>query len=121
MPGLAIAADWLEERNLQPGQLSFVQVPHHGSRRNVGPTILNRLLGPKGPQDSVGCAFVSAAAKGAPKHPSKKVMNAFRRRGYPVVATPDGSKWHRIDAPDRADYSPVEPLPFYHQVEDDEG
>jgi len=26
-------------------QFTFVQIPHHGSRRNVGPTVLNRLLG----------------------------------------------------------------------------
>jgi hypothetical protein len=25
--------------------LSFIQVPHHGSRRNIGPEVLNKLVG----------------------------------------------------------------------------
>ncbi|AXS81888.1 MBL fold metallo-hydrolase [Marinobacter sp. Arc7-DN-1] len=30
---------------IDSASLSFIQVPHHGSRRNVGPTVLNRLIG----------------------------------------------------------------------------
>jgi len=48
MPALGQALDRLEAARFSPGSLKFVQVPHHGSRRNVGPTVLNRLLGPKG-------------------------------------------------------------------------
>ena len=36
---------------LRPEQLRFVQVPHHGSRRNVEPSVLDRLLGPRRPTD----------------------------------------------------------------------
>src|SRR5215472_297574 len=56
MPALDIAATALEGAGFQSGSLCFVQVPHHGSRRNVGPTILDRLLGPKGQADRVGMA-----------------------------------------------------------------
>ena len=66
----------------------FIQVPHHGSRRNVTPSALNRWLGPiKGPGSARnGYAFCSAARLDE-DHPRKKVLNAFMRRGYPVDVT----------------------------------
>ena len=42
---LSHAADNLASR-ADEAELRFLQIPHHGSRRNVGPTILNRLIGP---------------------------------------------------------------------------
>lgn len=115
------AVAMLEAEGFEPGTLIFVQVQHHGSRRNVGPSILNRLLGPKG-QSEAGSAFVSAPAKNPEgKHPAKKVANAFRRRGYPVHATQGSSKRHHRDAPGRSDYVKSDALPFYDQVEEDGG
>jgi hypothetical protein len=43
--GLTWAADWADSLGLPLQNFSFVQIPHHGSRRNVGPAILTRLLG----------------------------------------------------------------------------
>ena len=43
--GLTWAANMADSLGLPLQQFSFVQIPHHGSRRNVGPTILTRLLG----------------------------------------------------------------------------
>lgn len=70
---------------LQP---HFIQVPHHGSRRNVTPSALNRWLGPVKLQGQVpaGFAFCSAARLDE-DHPKKKVTNAFTRRGYEVHVT----------------------------------
>lgn len=101
---------------------SFVQVPHHGSKRNIGPTVLNRLVGtPKlFGSDMHFSAFVSAAKEGAPKHPNKRVTNAFRRRGGKVIATQGSTKYHFTSGtPDRG-WSTAEPLPFYDEVEDDD-
>ena len=79
-PALSIAADQLDTLGIASTNLRFVQVPHHGSRRNVGPTILTRLLGPKRATDAAErTAFVSAAPGGAPKHPNKKVTNAHQK------------------------------------------
>jgi beta-lactamase superfamily II metal-dependent hydrolase len=112
-------ADRLERAGYHPDRLRFIQVPHHGSRRNVGPTVLDRLLGPRRTSDTVArTAFVSAAKKGEPKHPAKKVANAFRRRGTAVHATQGSAKCHRHDAPARAGYGPSQELPFYWTVED---
>ena len=72
------------------------QVPHHGSKRNSGPTVLNRFIGtPVNQGVSVGTvAMISAAKDGEPKHPSKRVTNALNRRGAKVVATQGGTKLH---------------------------
>lgn len=99
---------------------SLVQVPHHGSRRNCGPTVLNEILGPKYQEPaSVKSAFVSAG-KTAPKHPARKVVNAFHRRGAKdrVYATQGRSIRHHHNAPDRAGWTATTTLPFYEQVEE---
>lgn len=119
IPALTLAADILEKAGYDYSKINFVQVPHHGSQRNVGPTILNRLVGPKQKEDKrIKSAFVSVSKKGAPKHPCKKVTNAFRRRGAPVVSTNDSGKYYFHNMSLRPGWSTAEPLPFYTEVEE---
>jgi len=114
------AISLLEADGFQPGDLRFCQIPHHGSRRNVGPSVLNRLLGEKGQADTHSTAFVSAPLENPKrKHPAKKVTNAFTRRGYAVHGTQGVSKWHHHNAPPRSGYSASTPLPFHSIVEED--
>lgn len=122
IPALTGAADWLQAQGFDFNALTLIQVPHHGSRRNVGPTILDRLLGlrllqPYQDKDVKRHAFVSAPKDGGPKHPSKRVMNAFRRRGVPVTRDEKGSVI-RFDfqAPDRG-WQAVPSQPFFSSVE----
>lgn len=118
IPALTEVINRLESIGFDFSKIAFVQVPHHGSKRNIGPTILNRLIGPKLSSDQkLKSAFVSASKEGAPKHPAKKVTNAFRRRGAPVHATQGSPKVHFYNAPDRG-WSQSIPLPFYNQVEE---
>lgn len=98
--------------------LKFVQVPHHGSRRNIGPTLLNTLIGPKTPQPvTIKTAFASVSPDGMPKHPAKKVTNAFLRRGAPVHITAGGTKCYYENSPDRGWKKSI-PLSFYNEVEE---
>ena len=118
IPALESALDSLEKEGFSPEQLRFVQVPHHGSRRNVGPSVLDRLLGPRRPiDDPTKTAIASVAKKGEPKHPSKKVTNAFLRRGTAVHVTQGEAKCHRDDAPSRG-WPASQHLPFYETVEE---
>ena len=119
IPALTEAVDRLDAIGFRWSDLNLIQVPHHGSKRNVGPTILDRILGLKLDKDeTLRTAFVSAAPEGAPKHPAKKVLNAFRRRGAPVHTTQGSAKCHRHNAPVREGYSASIPLPFYDQVDE---
>lgn len=103
------AWDYLERNGLGVREPDFIQVPHHGSRRNGSSALLNRLLGPTG-QSQERTAFVSVVAN-APKHPAGRIVNAYSRRGYKVCATAGQTICrHSPDAPARADFYPLTPL-----------
>lgn len=120
VPALTAAADCAATRGIDLKTVKYIQVPHHGSKRNIGPTILDRILGPKLPQDvPTKTAFVSASPDGGPKHPAKKVVNAFQRRGAKVFATHGKTlTQHSPDAPTREGWSPATKLPFYEEVDE---
>ena len=118
---LTYAADRLDA--LRNGaELRFFQIPHHGSRRNVGPAILDRLIGRlvgQGDKRSIS-VIASTAKKGEPKHPRKAVMNAFTHRGASAMATRGQTIRHSYDAPDRDGWTPVKPDDYYWHYEDEE-
>lgn len=119
---LSNAADTIESLGHTLQDFSFIQVPHHGSKRNIGPTILDRLIGKPKPRGSAKTfiALISAAKEGEPKHPNKRVVNAFQRRGGNIIATQGITICHSTPGtPDRG-WSTIEPLPFYEDVEDDD-
>ncbi len=119
IPALTQAVLILDNAGFDYGSIRFIQVPHHGSRRNVGPTLLNRLLGPKLPEPGIlRYAVAAVATEGAPKHPAKKVTNAFLRRGAPVCVTAGKTIRYDHEAPPREGWVPMNPLPFYEQVEE---
>lgn len=98
--------------------LRFVQVPHHGSRRNVTPSVLNRWLGEPIPEGGRrGTAFCSVGIN-KPEYPRKRVQNAFLRRGYGVIPTRDTWKTHFHGLPPKPGLVPVEPEPFVHTYEE---
>ena len=114
------AADRLDVKAAD-AKLRFVQIPHHGSRRNLGPRILNRLIGPpiqEGDKRQL-TAIASTAKKGAPKHPRKAVMNAFTHRGANALATRGKTIRHSRNAPRREGWSRVEPEKYHRSYEED--
>ena len=116
---LSWAAHEADRLGLPLQAFSFVQIPHHGSRRNVGPTVLNRLLG--NPQKSTDAlrfsAFVSAPKDDA-QHPRRIVLNAFKRRGGKTIATQGTNKLYYGGFPQRPGYVTAEALPFFTEVEE---
>lgn len=99
--------EFAEYARIDISQVNFLQVPHHGSKRNVSPSVL----------DSIRCdtAYVSAS-KNSPKHPAKKVTNALKRRGAEVYKTDGSTLGHHHNAP--RGWVNATPIPFYHQVEE---
>lgn len=64
--------------------VKFMQIPHHGGRHNVNPSVLNKMIGEK-VQEGVKTgktAFVSVGENS--DHPRKSVVNAYLRRGVDV-------------------------------------
>ncbi|WP_434997898.1 ComEC/Rec2 family competence protein [Pectobacterium brasiliense] len=102
-----------EHVNKESLSLAFIQVPHHGSKRNIGPTILNTLIGDivsKGEKRQIS-AYISCAP-GSSKHPHQAVINAFTRRGATVVTTEGSGKCHSNDAPAREKWSSITPREY---------
>ncbi len=103
-------------------ELKFIQIPHHGSRRNIGKTVLNRLVGqPVAQGESRGITAIASTSKlGEPKHPRKAVLNAFTHRGVRVLATRGTGICHFHDAPVRSGWSGLESEPYHFEYEDEE-
>ena len=120
VPALTAAVDYAQQANISLAGINFFHVPHHGSRKNLGPTILNRLFGNIRQQEIRDwTAFISAAQDGAQKHPHKKVTNALQRRGASVYVTAGSPKCLPRNAPDRG-WSNAVAVQFYPAVEDDD-
>ncbi|MCF7689185.1 MAG: MBL fold metallo-hydrolase [Cephaloticoccus sp.] len=84
--------------------LRWMQIPHHGSRRNITKELIEHFK----PQ----VAFVSA--EGSKKHPRIAVINAFKDVGAKVFSThypSPTSKWFHVGTcPDRPGYKSAIPL-----------
>jgi beta-lactamase superfamily II metal-dependent hydrolase len=108
IPALSAAADYAEAQGIVLNDLVLMQLPHHGSAHNVGPTILNRVMGKR--------VYVSAG-RTAPKHPARKVTNAVRRRGGRPSVTAGKPIVFGVPGPQREGWVPVDEIPFYNEVE----
>lgn len=104
---LNAAAAYAESQGINmPTQVTFAQIPHHGSRNNVSTTVLDRLFGKRRNQTdgSRGTAIASVGKK-CETHPRQVVVNAFLRRGFKVLKTKGTAKWHYNNTPNREGWS----------------
>lgn len=97
--------------------LRFFQAPHHGSHRNLAPSLLDRMFGKAGDTFGTSTAFVSSA-KADPKHPSPKVTNALQRRDLSVFATEGQTLAHLADALSRPGWGPAIQIPPLDEDDD---
>lgn len=109
MPALKQVIEIAADNNIALNNLHVLQVPHHGSKRNVSPIILNSIKAEN--------AYISCPKEGAPKHPAKKVTNALIRRNMKPFHTKGNILCHNHNTPTRAGYISATPIPFYDQVE----
>lgn len=98
--------------------VKFMQVPHHGGRHNVSPSILNSLIGEivEEGEESKKVAFVSVAKDS--DHPRQMVVNAFTRRGVKVYKTNGNIIHHQKNMPDREGWTTLEKMEFSSNVEE---
>jgi beta-lactamase superfamily II metal-dependent hydrolase len=98
------------------GYPDFMQMPHHGSRHNVTPDILDRWLGPPKPQGTVGGTSFCSIGANMPDYPRGQVKNAFKRRGYEVYANRTQMISYSAGG-GHPNMHPLQPEPFAHKVE----
>ena len=119
---LEYAADEYESfhGSFSSAPLQFFQAPHHGSRRNLGKSILNRIFGEPGANHSSTHTVFIHAAKASTKHPSPKVTNALIRRGCQqkhLGVTNGSGLWHHFNSEPRDDYSSINSYPILPEDE----
>jgi beta-lactamase superfamily II metal-dependent hydrolase len=120
VPAIESALDYAKSIGYAAEQPTVVQIPHHGSRRNGSSALLDRLLG-GATEGRRGEAFVSVVSDDDPKHPAGRIVNAYKRRGYPYFWTANNKSlwWHSPDAPPRYDYSMAAEGPILAELADD--
>ncbi|KKC51495.1 ComEC/Rec2 family competence protein [Porphyromonas gulae] len=112
------AYDYAKSCEYDLKECSFIQMPHHGSRRNVSPSLLDNILGSILDEGSTPTktSFVNTS-KGCLDHPKKSVVNAFIRRGVKVIATNGSTICRRSGYPSRPGWVPLTPLTLSNHVE----
>jgi beta-lactamase superfamily II metal-dependent hydrolase len=113
------ACDYAQSIDINIQSATLVQVPHHGSRRNVSPSVLDRILGARVPHGSAETRYgIVSAPKDDENHPRKVVMNAFLRRGTGVRRTQGQRyRYHSGTMPPRAGEVLAVPFGFFERVE----
>jgi beta-lactamase superfamily II metal-dependent hydrolase len=113
---LSEAVNYAAGRGLQ--RPDFVQVPHHGSRHNVTPDVLNAWLGPiQGENDKRRGVAVASVGTKKLDYPRGQVVNAFKRRGFPIWTMRGQPMCMQYNRDHRPGWSSVEPEPFRTKVE----
>jgi beta-lactamase superfamily II metal-dependent hydrolase len=107
---LHFAADYAIRSGTTLTDLAFLDVPHHGSKRNLSSNVLKKIRGER--------AYISAPPNST-KHPAKKVINALKKFGMRVFVVKDFTIHHfSHDAPVREGWTTISEEPFYNVVEE---
>jgi len=118
VPALLKALHYAHRVGINTRFPDYFHIPHHGSRKNIGPTILNYLFGPIKP-DQLDCvAIASGGAEDHLKHPNLKVTNALIRRGVTVLKTAGTNIWSGKGAPNR-NFPDISPMALVSHVPSD--
>ncbi|WP_146153703.1 ComEC/Rec2 family competence protein [Adhaeribacter arboris] len=110
VPALEKANSYASLIGVHLNNLNFIQIPHHGSKKNVNSNILNLVKS--------DVAFISAAKDGAPKHPSQRVINALIRRNTKVCVTQGNSICFRHNVSARNGWGPADQASFMTSYEE---
>jgi len=107
--GLLYASDYADKLGISLTDLDFLDVPHHGSKRNLSSNVLSKI--------TAKTAFISAP-KGSSKHPSKKITNALKKRGMKVFVNRGEILCYPCDGAPNRGWSLAQEEPFHSKVEE---
>lgn len=109
--GLNEAIEYANIKGLDLSKLNVIKMPHHGSRKNVTPEIMDKLGG-----NGTAC-YISCVKDDEGHHPSKRLINMLNQKGFKVYTT-QGSILHRYkNAPSREGYVTACPKDSYQRME----
>lgn len=116
---LTAAADYAEKNICSLTKVNVQQIPHHGGRHNVSPSVLNRILGSIVPSNTIPTRTAIVSVGLGSDHPRKMVTNAYIRRGFNVYEARDKTLLHYYgNISNREGWGPANPSKFSQQVEE---
>lgn len=92
--GLRQAIKYAQENNIRLDDCSIIKMPHHGSRKNVDPAIIDAFVGSKR-------VYYSCASDDLGHHPSQRLINLMNEKGFVQLSTSGSTLHWGVNAPDR--------------------
>ena len=99
-------------------EVNFYQIPHHGSRHNLSPSIMNKMVGNIMSEGIKLKKVAYASVAYESDYPRKAVVNAFIRRGVQVYKTDGYTITYSHLTSERSGWSSISELSFNEKVED---
>lgn len=111
--GLTEAIELAEANEISLDNLDVIKMPHHGSRKNVTPEIMDIFRnGRKLPR-----CYISCVKNDVGHHPSKRLVNMLDQKDFKVYTTSGANKRISFGAPAREEYKPHLPLKYFPSME----
>lgn len=92
--GLSKAIKYAHDNNIKLNDCSIIKMPHHGSRKNVNPAIMDAFVGSR-------ALYYSCASKDLGHHPSQRLINLMNEKGFKQLGTSGSTLHWGKNAPDR--------------------
>lgn len=118
--GLNEALDYAETIEISVNKdIKFYQIPHHGGRRNLTPSIMNRMVGNIVNENHFDGRIAFASSSEGSDHPLQMIVNAYTRRGVKVYSNNNGTTIHHSngDMPKRIGWHKLQEMKFNENVE----
>lgn len=92
--GLTKAINYAHLKGIKLNDCNIIKMPHHGSRKNVNPSIMDAFVGSE-------MLFYSCASDDLGHHPSKRLINLMKEKGFKQYSTSGKTLHWGKNAPDR--------------------
>ena len=116
---LNYANDYAADNDISlKNEVNVMQIPHHGGRHNVSPSLLDKLIGKRVKQGETTGKRAYVCAADNSDHPLQMVINAYVRRGVKVYTAKGNTINHHRNMPERSGWTTVDNLSFDPNVEE---
>lgn len=92
--GLSKAIKYAHDNNIKSNDCSIIKMPHHGSRKNVNPAIMDAFVGSR-------VLYYSCASDDLGHHPSQRLINLMNEKKFKQFSTSGSALHYGKNAPDR--------------------
>ena len=99
-------------------EISFYQIPHHGGRHNVSPSLLDRMVGQRVKKGATRNKTAYASVAEGSDHPLKMVTNAYMRRGVSTYETNGNTICHHCGQMPKRGWTQLKMIEFADYVEE---